>query len=222
MTNTTKRTTHRALIIEVDTAMLHGISRSLAPLQALLKSNGLELGQWEFLQKVVGVSPERLPDILFAPGGKPGLSEAIRTTVQGVLPEGLPGFVEKIAAILAKAAPKNVRVVLVSALPDVKLKEVLGDALKDQVTVLQVTRSHSFVFKPEMWRMICARAGLHERFCVGVAGSGISCRSALAAGLHAVAAYDPLMEGNDYGGANHVSAALDAKLVDEALRCLRV
>ncbi len=221
MSNNPPRTTDRAFIIEVDTALLHGITHSLEPLLALLKENGQTLDKWQFLHRVVGTSPERVAEQMFGVGAKPALPEAIRSTVQAALQKGLDHFVTDVSLIVNEVSPKGVKVVLVSAMPDVRLKELLGAALSDQVHVVQVTRSHCFVYKPEMWNAVCARVGLYERLCVAMVGSGISCRSALAAGLYSVVAYDPLMEGNDYGGADYVSGKVDKKLIAEGLRCLR-
>ena len=220
--NTPTNTTRRALIIETDAVLLHAISNSTAPLLALFKENGLELTPWQLIQRLVGITPERFCDQTFGAGAKPGLSEAIRSTVLAALQKDTGKLAAEVAAIVAEAAPKNVRVVLVSALPDVRVKELLGEGLKDQVQVLQVTRSHSLVYKPEMWHAVCARIKLPERACVAVAGSGISSRSALAAGMCCVVACDPAMEGNDFGGADYVSAKIDSQLLAEAFRCLRV
>ena len=221
MLNNPPRTIDRALVIEVDTVLLHGISHSLKPLLALFKENGQELDQWQFIQRVVGTTPERLAEQFFGPGGKPGFTEAVRATVLTALQTNLGHLAADVATIVNEAAPKEVKVVLVSALPDVRIKELLGDELKDKVQVVQVIRSHFFVYKPEMWHAICARAGRYERLCAAVVGSGISCRSALAAGLHSLVAYDPLMEGNDFSGADYVSAKIDKKLLAEGFRRLR-
>ena len=221
MSNNPPRTIDRALVIEVDTALLHGISHSVEPLLALFKENGQELDQWQFIQRVVGITPERLVEQFFGAGGKPGFTDAIRATVLAALQKNLGRLATDVAMIVSEAASKDVKVVLVSALPDTRIKELLGGDLKDKVQVIQVTRSHCFVYKPEMWQAVCARAGLYERLCAAVVGSGISCRSALVAGLGVLVAYDPLMEGNDFGGADYVSAKIDKKLLAEGLRRLR-
>jgi hypothetical protein len=159
---------------------------------------------------------------MFPGESKPALAEAIRSTVLAALQQGADKLVEDVNMILGELEPRNVKVVLVSALPDIRLKEMLGDTLKEQVQVVQVIRSHCFVYKPETWRAVCARVKAHARLCVAVVGSAISCRAALVAGLHAVAAYDPLMEGNDFGGADYVSDKVDKKLIAEGLRRLRL
>jgi hypothetical protein len=212
----------RAFVIETDTALLHGISRSVDPLLALFKENGLEMTPWQFIQRVVGATPERFADQAFPAAAKAGLPEAIRSTVLTALQQGADKLVEDVGMIVNELAPKNVKTVLVTALPDTRLKEMLGDALKDRVQVVQVMRSHCFVYRQETWCAVCARARMHTRLCVAVVGSAISCRAALAAGLHAIAAYDPLMEGNDFGGADYVSAKVDKKLIAEGLRRLRL
>lgn len=218
--NNPRRTADKAFIFEVDTALLHGISRSVEPLQALFRDNGVTLDKWQFIQKIIGVTPERIAETLF--NNHPGIAEEIRTTVQKTLDAGLDTFAAQVNTAVTKAASKGARIVLVSALPDTRLKDTLGDALKDQVSIIQVTRSHCFVYRPDMWKAICARSGLYERMCVAVVGSGISCRSALVADLHVVVACDPLMEGNDYGGADYVGTAVDTKLINAGLRCLRL
>ena len=215
-------TPNRAFVIETDTALLHGISRSAGPLLALFKEHGLEMTQWHLIQRLVGATPERFVDQAFPGNPRPGLPEAIRATVLTALQQGAGKLVEDVAMLVNELAPKNVKVVLVSALPDTRLKEMLGDALKDQVQVVQVMRSHSFVYKSETWCAVCARARMHTRLCVAVVGSAISCRAALAAGLHSIAAHDPLMEGNDFGGADYVTGKVDKKLVAEGLRRLRL
>ena len=213
--------TSRAFVIETDTALLHGITHSVTPLLALFKENGLEMTPWQFIQRVVGTTPERFVDQAFA-GAKPALSETMRSTVLAVLQQNAGRLVDEVGMIVNELTPRNVKTVLVSALPDIRLKEMLGDGLKDQAQVVQVVRSHCFVYRADMWQAVCARVKAHPRLSVAVVGSAISCRSALGAGLHAVAAYDPIMEGNDFSGADYVSAKVDKKLVMEGLRRLRL
>ena len=215
-------TPNRAFVIETDTALLHGITRSAEPLLALFKENGLEMTPWQFIQRVVGSTPERFVDQAFPGTPRLGLPEAIRSSVLIALQQGAAKLVEDVGMIVGELAPKNVKVVLVSALPDTRLKEMLGDTLKDQVQVVQVKRSHCFVYRSETWCAVCARVRMHTRLCVAVTGSAISCRAALAAGLHAIAAYDPLMEGNDFSGADYVTGKVDKKMIAEGLRRLRL
>ena len=76
--------------------------------------------------------------------------------------------------------------------------------------------------KWDAWRRACNQNGLVNMLTVAVAGSGKGVKSALLAGMSALSVAHDHVAYQDFGGADVVVDAFDAKLAQEVLRMLHM
>ena len=76
--------------------------------------------------------------------------------------------------------------------------------------------------KWDAWRRACSQNGLVDVLTVGVTGSGKGVKSALVAGMSAIAILHDHVAYQDFGGADVVVDSFDAKLAEEAFRMLHM
>ena len=76
--------------------------------------------------------------------------------------------------------------------------------------------------KWDAWRRAATTASLVSYFTIAVAGSGFGVKSALIAGMGAVAVTNEWVEWQDFGGADEVFTVLDKKAADTILKLLKV
>ena len=76
--------------------------------------------------------------------------------------------------------------------------------------------------KWDAWRRACNQNGLVDVLTVGVTGSGKGVKSALVAGMSAIAILHDHVAYQDFGGADVVVDSFNAKLADEAFRMLHM
>ena len=76
--------------------------------------------------------------------------------------------------------------------------------------------------KWDAWRRACSQNGLVDVLTVGVTGSGKGVKSALVAGMSAIAILHDHVAYQDFGGADVVVDSFNAKLAEEAFRMLHM
>ena len=76
--------------------------------------------------------------------------------------------------------------------------------------------------KWDAWRRACNQNGLVDVLTVGVTGSGKGVKSALVAGMSAIAILHDHVAYQDFGGADVVVDSFNAKLAEEAFRMLHM
>ena len=76
--------------------------------------------------------------------------------------------------------------------------------------------------KWDAWRRACSQNGLVDVLTVAVTGSGYGVKSALVAGMSAIAVVHDHVAYQDFGGADVVVDSFNAKLAEEAFRMLHM
>ena len=76
--------------------------------------------------------------------------------------------------------------------------------------------------KWDAWRRACSQNGLVDVLTVAVTGSGYGVKSALVAGMSAIAVVHDHVAYQDFGGADVAVDSFDAKLADEVFRMLHM
>ena len=105
------------------------------------------------------------------------------------------------------------------------VRRLLGKGVKVVVSTradVDLVRATYGCLKWDAWRQTCVTNKLRSMFTVAVTGSGYGVKSALVAGLGAVAVMNDHVAWQDYGGADDIVQRLDAKSADVVLDALRI
>lgn len=127
-------------------------------------------------------------------------------------------FLDFVKALSAKGVK-----VVISTRADVEIvKEAFESVLGDDVILYQETSQAYGSVKWDAWRRACVSNNLRNCMSVAVAGSGYSVKSALVAGMGAVAVVNDRVAYQDFGGADEIVQKIDTKLADKVMSILKV
>lgn len=101
-------------------------------------------------------------------------------------------------------------------------KPALADFDADLVTAYSEPSQTYGNCKWDAWRRALRAHGLHEMLTVAVTGSGYGVRSALVAGMPAIAIMHDHVAYQDFGGADVVADGFSTQLADDVLRMLHL
>ena len=147
------------------------------------------------------------------------LAEAFRTALSERAAAAVtPGF----KAFVKALTDKGVKVVVATRSDVEQLRPAL-DGLDAELVALYAEPSNTYGnCKWDAWRRACNQNGLVNMLTVAVTGSGKGVKSALVSGMSALAVAHDHVSYQDFGGADVVVDAFDAKLAQEVLRMLHM
>ena len=129
-----------------------------------------------------------------------------------------PGFKAFVAALVER----DVKVVIATRADLETLRPAL-EGFDPEKVVLYAEPSMTYGNgKWDAWRRACSQNGLVDVLTVGVTGSGYGVKSALVAGMSAIAVVHDHVAYQDFGGADVAVDSFDAKLADEVFRMLHM
>ncbi len=216
----------KGVIVEFDFAAMDGASLLYETTAALMKENGIEFDaqaearhlaggnyQGGFAEYFAAVKTKKTPQ-----KAAKDLAEAFKAKLTAEVPKAVtPAF----KAFVKALADKGVKVV-VSTRADVEAVAPAFAGIADGVAVYQeISQTYGSV-KWDAWRRACAMNKLRNFTTIAVTGSGFGVKSALIAGMGAVAVVNDHVAYQDFGGADEVFETLDANAAKAILRILRV
>ena len=217
----------RGVIVDFDFAVLDGAEILYSTASKLLADLGETLTPKREALHLAGGNYQGGIAELFAESGNKNdaaaaardLATAFRDALAAKVAAGVPdGF----KAFLKALAGKDLKVVVVSRVDAETLKAALGDAAGDHVVPYVETSVAYGGGKWDAWKRAASNTGLVEVLTVAVAGSGHGVKASLVAGFATTAVIHPHVAYQDFGGADTVFKALDAKAADDVLRLLRI
>ena len=129
-----------------------------------------------------------------------------------------PGFKAFISALVER----DVKVV-VATRSDIETLRSAFEGFDPEKVVLYAEPSMTYGNgKWDAWRRACSQNGLVDVLTVAVTGSGYGVKSALVAGMSAIAVVHDHVAYQDFGGADVAVEDFDAKLADEVFRMLHM
>ena len=147
------------------------------------------------------------------------LAEGFATALNAAVPKAVTaGF----RAFVKALAEKGVKVVIATRADVETVKPAFADLLGENVVLYQETAQTYGSVKWDAWRCACAMNKLRNTMTLAVTGSGYGVKSALLAGMGSVAVVNDHVAYQDFGGADEVVKALDAKAAKTVLEILRV
>ncbi len=125
-------------------------------------------------------------------------------------------------AFITALVERGVKVVIATR-SDLEVLRPAFEGFDPEKVVLYAEPSMSYGNgKWDAWRRACNQNGLVDVLTVGVTGSGKGVKSALVAGMSAIAILHDHVAYQDFGGADVVVDSFSAKLADEAFRMLHM
>ena len=125
-------------------------------------------------------------------------------------------------AFIIALVEKGVKVVIATR-SDLETLRPAFEGFDPEKVVLYAEPSMSYGnCKWDAWRRACNQNGLVDVLTVGVTGSGKGVKSALVAGMSAIAILHDHVAYQDFGGADVVVDSFNAKLAEEAFRMLHM
>ncbi|MBR1920621.1 MAG: hypothetical protein IJ829_01300 [Kiritimatiellae bacterium] len=147
------------------------------------------------------------------------LAEAFGAALKTAVPAAVtPAFGNFVSAI----ASKGVKVVIATRADVSKVEPAFAGLLGENVALYQEPSSTYGSVKWDAWRRACAQNKLRNTMTLAVTGSGYGVKSALLAGMGAVAVEWPHVAYQDFGGADEVLRELSGKTAKTVLEVLRV
>ena len=217
----------KGVIVEFDFAVLNGAELLYQTTEALLKENDIPFSTRVEAQHLAGGNYQ---------GGLAEYFTVIKTKKTAA--KAAKDLTDRFAAVLNAAVPaavtptfrnfvktladKGVRVVIATR-ADVEAVRPAFEGLLGEDVILHQEQSTTYgCVKWDAWRRACSQNDLVNMLAVAVTGSGKGVKSALVAGLSALAVEHDHVAYQDFGGADAVVSGFDAKLADVVFRMLHI
>lgn len=214
----------RAVFVEFDTAVLHGMKDYVAAANDVLSPLGVPIDAIAFERFLCGRTRVGGVTVVLERAGVKQEVAPLATQIMGEYKKAVLAQAASVkdlcAAFAAPLLEKNINVVWVTQADDVAVTEALGDAVKEGVQVLHEPSQYVGGYSWENWRRLCRRLEVYERLCAAVVGSGQAAKGAIASGLYVAACADPLAENQDFGGVDTFVEQIDKNLAADLLRML--
>ena len=217
----------RGVIVEFDFTALDGADILYKVAKKHLEGCGIDLTvKLEAMHLANGNCQGALDELFSALGKRHDPAKAARELMEqfraelsrvaaGAVTAGFKAFVNALTA-------KGLRVVISTRADLESFKPALADFDQTLVTAYSEPSQTYGNCKWDAWRR-CIRANdLHEVLTVAVTGSGYGVKSALVAGMSAIAMIHDHVAYQDFGGADYVADEFNAALADEVARMLHL
>ena len=217
----------RGVVVEFDFTALDGSQILFDTARKLFGGLGVELDVKREALHLAGGNYQGGITELFASLDKEGDAQAVARNLAQAFSSALTarvadGVTPDFKAFVQRLASQGVKTVIATRADISALRPLLEGLNAEMVVPYAETSSTYGNCKWDAWRRACGANGLHEILAVGVAGSGAGVKSALVAGLSALAVIHDHVAYQDFGGADAVVEKLDASAADEALRMLHL
>ncbi len=217
----------RGLLVEFDFAVMPGHKIMLDVCSEQLSKAGLKVDQLRMARSMLGRSFVSALNTLCRVQNvrSEEVSEMVANCNKafaeriGQASDKLPdGFME----FLREAADQGLKSVLFTKSDVDALQSKFSDLPENKVCVTEDLTS-SFCFTSwEGWRRFARKNTLHERLCVGVAGSGLSVKGALTSGLGVLVKTNDIVDYQDISGADRQIAGFNVELIQDVRRLLHL
>ncbi len=226
MSISTSAQLQRGVIVEFDFAVLSGHQFLLDVYSARLAKEDVKLNATLMARCTGGRSfssgintlCNRQQKTVDVPAVIAECNEQFAEAVTKALSKVPAGFVDFVGALLAK----GLKVVLVTRGDVDAVKAVFASVATDKLVVLHDASGGFGFLSWDGWRRAARKSDLHERLCVGIAGSGFSVKGALTSGLGVMVKVSPLTEYQDISGNDGAIGEFSAGLAADVTRILHV
>ena len=217
----------RGVVVEFDFAVVDGAQLLFDTARKVLEAKGVDLTVKLEAMHLAGGNYQGGLSELFSVLGKKcdaaatarDLGEAFAKALTAKAADAVtPDFKAFVNALVAK----GVKVVVATRADIEAVQPAFAEFDPERVVLYQEPSMTYGNCKWDAWRRAYSQNGLVDVLTVAVSGSGAGVKAALVAGMGAVAVIHDHVAYQDFGGADFVSDAIDAKLAGEVLRMLHV
>ncbi|MDD6031748.1 MAG: HAD hydrolase-like protein [Kiritimatiellae bacterium] len=222
-----KKALPRGVVVEFDFTAIDGSQLLFDTAKKLLAPLGVDLTvKLEAIHLAGGNYQGGLTELFAALDVKQDsakVAQDLAEAFKAALTERVAASVSAGFKAFAKAlTEKGVKVVVATRADIEQLRPALADLDADLVVPYAEPSNTYGNCKWDAWRRACNQNGLVNMLTVAVAGSGKGVKSALLAGMSALSVAHDHVAYQDFGGADVVVDAFDAKLAQEVLRMLHM
>jgi hypothetical protein len=214
----------RAVFVELDYAVLHGMKDYADAASAVLAPHGIRVDPVVFARYFCGKTGAGAVSAVLAKAGVSAETEPLATQILDDFKTALAARMPTVKAVCAKFTTallaKETRIIWVTQLPEADVVAMLGDEVKEGVQVITEPCQHIGCYGWENWRRMCRKLNVYERLSMAVVGSGLSAKGAITAGLYAASCIDPLAQNQDCSGVDAIAETFGEGLSKEVLRIL--
>ena len=217
----------RAVVVEFDFTALDGASILYKVAQERLAGCGIELTpKLEAMHLVNGNCQGALRELFDRFGKKHDPAKVSRELMEAFKAELTAQAVQAITpdfkAFVAAVVDHGLKTVIATRADLEAIKPALADFDAAMVVPYSEPSQTYGNCKWDAWRRVVRANDLHEMLTVAVTGSGYGVKSALVAGLSAIAIIHDHVAYQDFGGADFVADGFSAGLASEVLRMLHL
>jgi beta-phosphoglucomutase-like phosphatase (HAD superfamily) len=215
----------RGLLIEADRVILPGTDLYYEVCRERLAREKIKLPREIFVRYLPGHSAARgmaaLLEKLGCTADVPALTQECAAAYTEALAKSGGKMRDTAASFVREFAKRNIKVGLITVLPEEKAKALYADLLEELVVVVPEASTLTGVHGWEGWRRAARKLQIRERLCAAIA-SPISVRGALSSAMRVVVMSDPMLEHVDCGGADILTENFSTPLRTQILGLLKV
>ena len=217
----------KGVIVEFDFAVMNGADLLYETTERLLKEHGLPFDVRVEARHLAGGNYQGgFAEYVAAIKTKKTAQKAAKDLVEAfgkALLSGVPKAVTPAFRNFVKTlSDRGLKVVIATRADVASVKPAVGDLLGNSVALYQETSQTYGSVKWDAWRRACAANKIRNTMALAVTGSGYGVRSALQAGMGALAVINDHVAYQDFGGADEIVEALDTSAAKRILEILRV
>jgi len=218
----------KGVIVEFDFAAMDGAGLLFRTTKKFLKDlDGIELDEKSEAKYLAGGNYQgALAGLFSAVKTKKTAAKAARDLSErfgAALDEAVPKSITSAFKNFVKALEdKGVRVVIATRADVTKVAPAFAPMLSENVVLYHEESSTYGCVKWDVWRRACVANKLRAYSCVAVTGSGLGVRSALFAGVPAIAVSNDHVSYQDFTGADDVVKEINGPMAKKVFEILRI
>lgn len=214
------------LVMEMEFMLFAGRRLLFEAYGSVLKTHGLALDQMLFTRYCQKRKIEKNLKTLLSGLGKKGLAEAelaekIKERFQAALLAPANAPAPQVLELLQKAAERQIKIGLLSFLPDDPARQLLARLALNPPAGLQIMcKEADNLPTPDAWLALLKTMARPARSVIALVDGAQACKSALTVGMRCVVLPDGFTAWQDYSGADRVLENISELKLDELVAML--
>lgn len=211
------------LVLELEFMLLHGRELMYEAFNSVLKNHQITLDQTAFSRYCLPRTTEKCLHGLLPALGKKGLAvetiaDKIRQQFESSLNASTTRPAPELIALLKKAAENNIKIGLLSFLPQGNADRLMARLSLNQPVCLHVMKKKADDLPtPDSWLSLLKAMTVIPRCAFALVDGALACKSALAVGMRCCVVPDHFTEWQDFSGADLVAENISGLKLNDIL-----
>lgn len=209
------------IVLEFEFMLFPGRRLMFEAFSNVLKSHSVALDQVLFSRYCLNRTIEKSVQSLLAAAGKKGATAAdiaarIKRQFESSMKSADTAPCSAVLGLLKKAVESDIKIGLLSFLPEETLKKIMERLPADQISCLHIMKKEALDLPtPDGWLSLLKSMSLSPRRAIALVEGALACKSVLAVGMRCVVIPDAFTAWQDFVGADIVlEKSSDLKLND--------